>query len=62
MSNVERVQEVLDWIKTCPYKHYLSSVSNGHVFIKIQIPDKKENKDGSLNYFSRRAIKRKTWS
>jgi hypothetical protein len=47
MSNVERVQEVLDWIKTCPYKHYLSSFSNGHVFIKIQIPDKKENKDGS---------------
>ena len=47
MSNVESVQEVLDWIKTCPYKFHLSSMSNGHVFIKIQIPDEKENKDGS---------------
>ena len=51
MSNVERVQEVLDGIKTCPHKFSVSSLSNGHVFIKIKIPEDdvevKEDKDGS---------------
>ena len=49
MSDINNLQEVLDWLKTCPHKFSVSSLSNGHVFIKIKIPEDeveaKENKD-----------------
>lgn len=49
MSDINNLQKVLDWIKTCPHKFHVSSLSNGHVFIKIKIPEdeveSKENKD-----------------
>tara|TARA_R100001377_G_C3182985_1_gene107403 strand:+ start:453 stop:626 length:174 start_codon:yes stop_codon:yes gene_type:complete len=38
----ENIQEVLEWVKTCPFNYSVSSLSTGHLHIKVAVvqPDK----------------------
>ena len=41
---VSNIEGALDWIKTCPYEHTISSMQGGFIHIKIFIPMNKEVK------------------
>jgi len=40
MQNLQNAQfsEVLKWLETCPYTHFISSYQTGLLHIKIQLP------------------------
>ncbi len=39
---VSNIEGALNWIKTCPYEHTISSMQGGFIHIKIFIPMNKE--------------------
>jgi len=36
---VENLEKFLAWVKSCPYKYTISSMSGGYVHVKFLIPD-----------------------
>ena len=41
---VENLEHFLTWIKSCPYKYTISSMSGGFIHVKVLIPYEQSSK------------------
>ena len=37
--NAEKIERVLEWVKTCPFEYHISTIQTGHLHLKVGIPE-----------------------
>tara|TARA_Y100000592_G_C5203007_1_gene191432 strand:- start:40 stop:201 length:162 start_codon:yes stop_codon:yes gene_type:complete len=45
----ENVEQILDWVKTCPQEYYISSMTGEFLHIKIAIPFNNQKNEEQTN-------------